>query len=203
MSINLKQNFIGSAYTKHLKIPLIASAVAISSLITSFDLNAEGSANTGSAYNKGTQISKTSANQSRDFSKFLPENYVKGKYTLKLEEAQKWAKKGKGVGVNLRIGGDVGDATDEEVFAEVRKTLVKYKIPSKSFILHRGGGDTLIDFTAEDQTFAGSTLKNYQSALVEAAVTYASAETMRKKVRESSRDDNVKLTANERPEPMP
>ena len=180
----------------------IATAFAFSGAFTDVT-KAEGSANTTSTNNKSTQISQTSANKSRDLSHLLSKNHVTGPFTLKLQEAQAWAEAGNGVAVNLSIGHDVGNASDEKVFAVVSELLTKYKIPSKAFILHRGGGDTIIDFSAEDQTFAGLTLKNYKSALVDAATVYASAETMRKKVRESNRDDNVELTANEHPEPIP
>jgi len=186
------KNSFKNAYAKHLKIPLTAGAVAISSLVTSFDLNAEGSANTGSAYNKGTQISKTSANQNRDLSEYLPENYVKSKYTLKLEEAQKWAEQGKGVAVNLIIGVDIGDATDEDVKNHIAKTLDRWpNIPLEFFIEHKPGGYTILDFAAEKQTYAGYDLTNYKDALLDAAITYASAEKLRRKVLESD-----KLTMN-------
>ena len=180
----------------------IATAFAFSGAFTDVT-KAEGSANTTSTNNKSTQISQTSANKSRDLSHLLSKNHVTGPFTLKLQEAQAWAEAGKGVAVVFFKGNDAKDKTNEEVFSQFKVFLDGYKIPSKAFTLPRGKGKTLISFAAEDQTFALATLENYKPKLIDAAVTYASAETIRRKIRESSRGDNVKLTANEHPEPIP
>ena len=97
------------------------------------------------------------------------------RYLDKSNEAIAWAENNDGVAIYVVRAPDAGHLSAEDIGEKIQGRFTKYKIPSKVFIEHAGHGDTSIDYSVNDVTFAGYGLTLWKKGFREAFVTYLTA----------------------------